>query len=239
KTVSITIFLSALIVTFGVKELKFSVKDEEEIQYTTKEVFAHIVKHPVLFVVMITSTLVQVAHFSIQPILSLYVAEINGTASIAFFSGLAFSAAGLGNLLFARRWGVLGDKIGYTKIMIALLFMAGLVYFLGAFVTSIWQLVVLRFLLGIAIGGIVPTRIAYIRQEAPISMQGEVLGYNTSLRFLGNIIGPALGGALAGFLGISSVFFVTSALLLLTGSIMLFTYLRYTKAKSPLPSPSK
>src|SRR5699024_10542645 len=30
KTVSITIFLSALIVTFGVKELKFSVKDEEE-----------------------------------------------------------------------------------------------------------------------------------------------------------------------------------------------------------------
>src|SRR5699024_5935692 len=214
KTVSIKIFLFALIVTFGVKELKFSVKDEEEIQYTTKEVFAHIVKHPVLFVVMITSTLVQVAHFSIQPILSLYVAEINGTASIAFFSGLAFSAAGLGNLLFARRWGVLGDKIGYTKIMIALLFMAGIVYFPGAFVTSIWQLVILRFLLGIAIGGIVPTRIAYIRQEAPLAMQGEVLGYNTSLRFLGNIIGPALGGALAGFLGISSVFFVTSALLL-------------------------
>src|SRR5699024_4051535 len=29
KTVSITIFLSALIVTFGVKELKFSVTDEE------------------------------------------------------------------------------------------------------------------------------------------------------------------------------------------------------------------
>ncbi|HLQ96848.1 MAG TPA: MFS transporter [Pseudogracilibacillus sp.] len=230
KTVSVTIFLSALIVMFGVKELKVRVTDDEKVQYTTKEVFAHIVKHPVLFIVMITSALVQVAHFSIQPILSLYVAEINGTASIAFFSGLAFSAAGLGNLLFARRWGVLGDKIGYTKIMIALLFMAGLVYFPGAFVTSIWQLVVLRFLLGIAIGGIVPTRIAYIRQEAPISMQGEVLGYNTSLRFLGNIIGPALGGALAGFLGISSVFFVTSALLLLTGSIMLFTYLRYEKA---------
>lgn len=239
KTVSVTIFLSALIVMFGVKELKVRVTDDEKVQYTTKEVFAHIVKHPVLFIVMITSTLVQVAHFSIQPILSLYVAEINGTASIAFFSGLAFSAAGLGNLLFARRWGVLGDKIGYTKIMIALLFMAGLVYFPGAFVTSIWQLVVLRFLLGIAIGGIVPTRIAYIRQEAPISMQGEVLGYNTSLRFLGNIIGPALGGALAGFLGISSVFFVTSALLLLTGSIMLFTYLRYEKAGGTVLSPNR
>src|SRR5699024_11497217 len=107
-------------------------------------------------------------------------------------------------------------------VMIGLLIIASVVYLPFAFVNSIWQLVILRFLLVIAIGGIVTTRIAYIRQEAPLAMQGEVLGYNTSLRFLGNIIGPALGGALAGFLGISSVFFVTSALLLLTGSIMLF-----------------
>lgn len=229
KAVSITIFLSAIIVLFGIKEMKMKITSEEKVNYTSKEVIKHIVQHPVLLIVMITSTLVQVAHFSIQPILSLYVAEINGVANIAFFSGLAFSVAGLGNLFLARRWGMLGDKIGYTKILIALLFMAGIVYFPGAFVTNIWQLVVLRFLLGIAIGGIVPTRIAYIRQEAPVSMQGEVLGYNTSLRFLGNIIGPALGGVLAGFFGISSVFFVTSGLLLLTGSIMLYTYYKYEK----------
>src|SRR5699024_5652386 len=105
-----------------------------------------------------------------------------------------------------------------------------------AFVTNIWQLIALRFLLGIAIGGIVPTRIAYIRNEAPVSMQGEVLGYNTSLRFLGNIIGPALGGVLAGFFGISSVFFVTSGLLLFTGSIMLYTYYKYEKINGVLSS---
>src|SRR5699024_11334246 len=56
---------------------------------------------------------------------------------------------------------------------------------------------------------IIPLRIAYIRQEAPLSMQGEVLGYNTSLRFLGNIIGPALGGMLASLFGFASVFVVT------------------------------
>src|SRR5699024_11241986 len=54
-------------------------------------------------IVLLLSTLIQLAHFSVQPILSLYVAEINGKANIAFFSGIAFSAAGLGNLLMTRR----------------------------------------------------------------------------------------------------------------------------------------
>jgi len=240
KSVSVTVFLSALIVLFGIKEMQMKVTNQAEQKvYSSIEVIKHIVRHPVLLIVMLTSTLVQVAHFSIQPILSLYVAEINGLAHLAFFSGLAFSAAGLGNLLFARRWGTFGDRIGHIKILIILLFMAGIVYFPGAFVTNVWQLVILRFLLGIAIGGIVPTRIAYIRQEAPLAMQGEVLGYNTSLRFLGNIVGPALGGILAGLFGISSVFFATSALLVITGAIMLVTWHKYEKVDGNALFPHK
>ena len=235
KFVSFTIFLSAILVLFGVKEMKLKITSKEEkTSYTAKEVVLHIVQHPVLLIVMLTSALVQIAHFSIQPILSLYVAEINGVANIAFFSGLAFSAAGLGNLLFARRWGILGDKIGYIKVLIILLFLAGLVYFPIAFVGSLWQLLIFRFLLGIAIGGVDPVRMAFLRQEAPVSMQGEVIGYNTSLRFLGNMIGPAMGGVLAGFYGISSVFFLTSALLIITASILVVTYLKYEKVDGAL-----
>lgn len=226
KWVSITIFLSAFLVFFGVKEVKMKVSSNsnEKKSYTSKEVLQHIISKPVLLVVMLLSALIQVAHFSIQPILSLFVEDIHGPVNIAFFAGMAFSAAGLGNLLMSRRWGRLGDRVGYIKILIILLFAAGIVYLPGAFVTNIWQLVALRFLLGVSIGGIVPLRIAYIRQEAPLSMQGEVLGYNTSLRFLGNVIGPALGGLLAAAFGFSSVFFVTSGLLILCGVIMLVTW---------------
>ncbi|AUJ24916.1 MFS transporter [Virgibacillus dokdonensis] len=232
KWVSITIFFSAVIVFFGVKEIKANLADGErdEKSYTRKQVLQHIVSRPVLLIVMLISALVQIAHFSVQPILSLFVQEIHGPASIAFFSGVAFSAAGLGNLLMSRRLGRLGDKIGYIKVLIALLFMAGIVYLPGAWVTNIWQLVILRFLLGIAIGGIIPVRIAYIRQTAPLSMQGEVLGYNTSLRFLGNIIGPALGGVIAGFFGFSAVFLFTSILLLVSGSIMLYFWYKHEYA---------
>lgn len=228
KITSVTILLSAIIVAFGVKEMQIKTSTEgTNRNYSSREVILHIVRQPILLVVMLTATLIQVAHFSIQPILSLYVAQINGPANIAFFSGLAFSAAGLGNLLMTRRLGKLGDRIGYIKILMVLLFMAGIVYFPGAFVTNIGQLIVLRLILGIAIGGMVPLRIAYIRQEAPLSMQGEVLGYNTSLRFLGNIVGPALGGIIAGRFGFSAVFFVTSGLLIVSGIILATTWYRY------------
>lgn len=228
KWTSMTIFLSALIVFFGIKEMQVKVSNTyDHRSYSSKEVLVHIVKKPVLLVVMLISMLVQVAHFSIQPILSLYVIELNGLANIALMSGIAFSVAGLGNLFMARWWGTIGDRVGYIKVLITLLFAAGIFYFPGAFVTNIWQLIVLRFLVGIAIGGIIPVRIAYIRQEAPLSMQGEVLGYNTSLRFLGNIAGPALGGMLASFFGFASVFIVTSILLVISGFIMLGVWYKY------------
>src|SRR5699024_12157654 len=100
---------------------------------------------PVLFMLMITSSLVQLAHLSVQPILSLYVKELHGPVNIAFFSGLAFSVAGLGNLFLARRCGIIGDKIGYIKVLIALLFMAGIVYFLCCFVFIVWYIILLFF----------------------------------------------------------------------------------------------
>ncbi|NIK29445.1 MFS family permease [Thalassobacillus devorans] len=224
---SITVFLSAFIVIFGIKEFKINDESSDSKKsYSRKEVLRHIFRHPVLLMVMLVSLFVQIAHFSIQPILSLYVAELHGPANLAFFSGIAFSAAGLGNLLMARRWGSIADKVGYIRILVFLLFMAGIVYLPGAFVTSIWQLVIIRFLLGASIGGIIPVRTAYIRQEAPLAMQGEVLGYNTSIRFLGNMIGPALGGMLSGYLGFSSVFYVTSALLAASGIAMYLTIQR-------------
>ncbi|QSS99982.1 MFS transporter [Pontibacillus sp. ALD_SL1] len=214
---SITLFIAAVFVLLGVREFRIETEDEEQETYSRKEVIRHILLNPILVTVMIVSMFVQIAHFSIQPILALFVSEIHGTANLAFFSGIAFSAAGVGNLLMARRWGKIADSVGYEKILVFLLLASGIIYLPGAFVTNIWQLMILRFLLGITIGGIIPVRTAYIRQVAPVSIQGEVLGYSTSLRFLGNIIGPALGGLLAGVYGFTSVFFTTTILLLLSG----------------------
>ena len=86
--------------------------------------------------------------------------------------------------------------------------------------------------LRLVFGGIIPLRIAYIRQEAPLSMQGEVLGYNTSFRFFGNMIGPILGGFISAQFGYSAVFISTSLLLLLPGILMVIAKTRYPELAS-------
>ncbi|MDV2581322.1 MFS transporter [Alkalibacillus haloalkaliphilus] len=227
---AVALFIAAVLVSIGVKEVRLPAEKDDKEYYSKKEVLQHIVRHPMLLMVLIISMFVQIAHFSIQPILALYVAELNGPANLALISGIAFSITGLGNLLMTRRWGIIADKVGYDKILILLVILAAIVYFPGGMVTEVWQLVILRFLLGVTLGGIIPIRMAYIRQNAPIAIQGEVLGYNTSLRFLGNVIGPVMGGIVAGYYGIGSVFYVTSALLLASGIALLITKWKETES---------
>ncbi|MGP7818338.1 MFS transporter [Niallia sp. 01092] len=217
---SIFLFISVVLV-LATKEFVLPITKGTKTHYSSKEVLAFICKNPIFITVLFISALVQIAHFSIQPILSLYVSEIHGPENIALFSGIAFSAAGLGNLLMAKKWGQIGDRTGYLKILVILLFTAGIIYLPGGFIHHFWQLLIIRFILGISIGGIIPVRIAYIRQEAPIAMQGEVLGYETSLRFFGNVIGPALGGMVAASYGFSAVFLSTSILLLISGALLI------------------
>lgn len=221
KLTSFLILISAILV-FTTKEFKLDAKNEFKKSYSSKEIVSRIFHNPVMITVLLLSTLIQVANFSIQPILSLFVNELHGDVNLAFYSGMAFSAAGLGSLLMAKRWGGLGDRFGYIKILTILLFAAGIIYLPGAYITNYWQLLIIRFLLGVSMGGLIPLRVAYIRQVAPIAIQGEVLGYNTSLQFLGNLIGPSMGGMISGYFGFSSVFLTTSSLLLI-GGIILFT----------------
>jgi MFS transporter, DHA1 family, multidrug resistance protein len=211
---AISIAVAATVVLFGINEQRGNAQRNKQNKYSSKQVLLHIFSHKLLVTVIILSLIIQVANFSIQPLLALYVAELTSSANLALLAGLAFSATGFGNFIATRQWGKLGDKIGYEKVLSFLLVFASILIIPQALVTELWQLVLLRFLFGISIGGLIPCITAYIRQEAPVSMQGEVLGYNQSFRFLGNVIGPVLGGTLSGFIGISSVFYVTGALFL-------------------------
>lgn len=220
---AIAISIASLFVIFGVKEIHQTEKKEKLKEFTSKEVLSFILHKKVLLTVMIISLLVQVANFTVQPLLAIYVNELAHTDSVAFLAGLAFSVTGFGNLLATRRWGRLGDQIGYEKVIMGLLIGGAIVFIPQGMVTALWQFIVLRFLFGMVTGGIIPCMTAYIRQVAPIQVQGEVNGYNVSFRFLGNVIGPMLGGTISGYIGISSVFFVTSAILFCAFCLLLWS----------------
>ncbi|KXH79219.1 MFS transporter [Sporosarcina sp. HYO08] len=210
---SISIYLVALLVLVGIREKKKE-KSKLAVNYTRKTIVKGIFRHRLMMNVMIITALIQIGNFSIQPLLSLYVADLTDAKDVAFLSGITFSAAGIGNLLLTRFWGKLGDEIGYEKVLSILLILSFIFIIPQAFVSNLWQLVFWRFFFGMAIGGMIPITTALVRREAPIDIQGELMGYNTSFRFLGNIIGPMLGGILSGYVGIPSVFVITGVLFL-------------------------
>lgn len=215
-----SVFIAACIIFFGVKEIKRQ-KKKHEVMYTRRQVLGGIFQHRLLFNVMLITSLIQIGNFSIQPLLSLYVSDlVQTTTQVTFLAGLTFSAAGLGNILFARFWGRMGDHIGYEKVLIILLALSVVFMIPQAWVTALWQLILLRFLFGTVIGGLIPTTTALIRREAPVSIQGEVMGYSTSFRFFGNIIGPLFGGFISGIFSISAVFYSTALLFLVAFFIL-------------------
>ncbi|MFC5713034.1 MFS transporter [Thalassorhabdus alkalitolerans] len=232
---SIVIALSTVLVAFGVKEVVYKEEGEEERAYSKKEIFRHVFTHPILHIVMIISLVMQTANFSVQPLLALYVNELNSTENIAFMAGFVFSVTGLGSLVAARKWGQLGDKIGHEKVLLILLILAAVFFIPQAFVTEIWQLVLLRFLFGVQVGGLIPCMTAYIRQACPVTVQGEVMGYNQSFRFLGNVVGPVMGGTVASFFHIPFVFIVSGGLFIISAFVLWLTLSR-TNQHSSLPS---
>ncbi len=226
---STSVLLAGIIIFFGVKEVRAAVSKKARQIYSRRQVLGGIFKHRLLISVMLITSLIQIGNFSIQPLLSLYVADLtHDVTQVTFLAGLTFSAAGLGNILFARFWGRLGDHIGYEKVLFILLGLAVIFMIPQAWVTALWQLILLRLVYGTVLGGLIPITTALIRREAPVTVQGEVMGYNTSFRFFGNIIGPLIGGFVSGIFSISAVFYVTAALFFIAWIIL------YVVDKKPL-----
>lgn len=181
-----------------------------------REIWRLIPNPKVVSAMFITTFILQLANMSIQPIVTVYVKQLSHNAShIALVSGTVVAAAGLANVLAAPRLGRISDRIGPRKVLLVALIAAGILFIPQAFVQNPWQLMGLRFLLGLATAGLLPSINTLVKRNAPDAIAGRVFGYNQSAQYLGSIGGSVLGGQMAAYFGIHYVFFSTSALLLL------------------------
>ncbi len=162
-----------------------------------------------------TAMLVLFSNMSIEPIITVYLREIGVERSqVVLSAGVVMAASAFGSLLMAARLGRLADRIGGRKVIVYCLLAAGVLLIPQALVTQCWQLVGLRFLMGMALAGLLPSIAKVIRQGVPEKALGKVLGYSQSSQYAGQVLGPLLGGALGGTVGMRSVFFLTCVLLL-------------------------
>ena len=170
-------------------------------------------KRPIVAMLQV-GALLMLATMSIEPIITVYVQQlVSDPARVTWVAGLVMSAAALGSILSASRLGKLGDRIGHWPVLAGGLVVAALLLIPQAFVTTAWQLVALRFLMGLALGGLMPCVTSLIRHHAPARATGMLLGYATSSQYVGQVAGPLIGGFIGGHLGMRPVFLGTSLLL--------------------------
>jgi MFS transporter, putative metabolite transport protein len=90
--------------------------------------------------------------------------------------GLLGASTFLGSMISLLVFGDMSDRIGRRAIFIANLFFFVAFALASAFVTSTWQLFVVRFLVGVGVGMDIPTSTAYLAEIAPRKLRGRVQG---------------------------------------------------------------
>jgi MFS family permease len=166
-------------------------------------------KRPILSMLLV-GFLLMLANMSIEPIITVYVAQlVRDPRAVTLVAGMAMSAAALGSIVSAAQLGKLADRVGHWNVITIGLSVAALLLLPQAFVTTGWELVALRFLMGLALGGLLPCITSVIRHAAPSAVAGNIIGYSTSAQYAGQVIGPLAGGFIGGHFGMRPVFFAT------------------------------
>jgi MFS family permease len=167
-------------------------------------------KRPIL-AMLASATLLLLANMSIEPIITIFVGEIAEPGqNIVLFAGLAMSAAAFAAMIAAPTIGHYADRHGHWRVVVVSLAAAGVLLAPQGFATTPWQLVILRFLMGLALAGLLPAITALIRRNAPDAAIGRILGFSQSAQYLGQIAGPLAGAFVAAHFGMRAVFFATA-----------------------------
>jgi DHA1 family multidrug resistance protein-like MFS transporter len=175
-----------------------------------REVWATVDKPRMIASMLVATLLLQVAATSINPILSLYVRELmNYQGPVEMLSGVVAAAPGVVSIIAAPRLGALGDRIGTEKVLTFGLALSIVVFIPMALVTDVWQLVILRLILGLATAALMPGVQALLMRHSPVSATSRIFGYNQSMQSIGAVLGPLIGAAVAGLTDYRFVFIAT------------------------------
>ena len=206
--VGLILFICCLLTVFGLRE-NFQPIEKGEMM-TLSQVFAKIPSKSMLIGLFVTSMIIQISAQSIAPMLALYIRYLGQRENILFYSGLIVSAMGFSSLLSTPFLGKLGDRIGNHRLLLMGLFYSFLLYFLCGFAGSALQLGILRFAYGFGVGALMPSVNSLLTKMTPKEGISRIFSFNQSFSYIGQVLGPFVGSAVATGLGYRWVFLVTA-----------------------------
>ncbi|WP_202302223.1 multidrug efflux MFS transporter [Dryocola clanedunensis] len=158
----------------------------------------------------------------ILPFLPLYVEQLGVTShqALSMWSGLTFSVTFLVSAIVSPMWGSLADRKGRKLMLLRASLGMAVAILLQAFATNVWQLFILRAIMGLT-SGYIPNAMALVASQVPRERSGWAISTLSTAQISGVIVGPLLGGYMADTLGLRMVFFVTAALLMVSFTVTL------------------
>jgi MFS family permease len=170
-----------------------------------------------LLIVFVTSTSIMI----LEPLITIYVQQLGSNASSASVSaGIVFSAVGVATLIAAPRWGRIGPRIGYAKVLSIGLLGGGIGNLLQIAVHNIAAFGVLRFVYGLFFAAVFPALNAFIAMHTEPGFRSRAFSLNQTSNQLGLLIGPLIGGFLATQFSITVVFAINGCMLLLVAAML-------------------
>jgi len=161
------------------------------------------------------SVMIQFSLTGSLPFIPLFVQQLHGDGpALALYVGLVSSVTGVSNMVFSPLLGRLADRTDPRRVLLCSMGGACLVVLLHYAATAYWQLLALRVLLGICIGGLIPTVRMLIKRHVPPGMETRAYSFDTSAVSLGSVLGPIVSGAAIGVIGLRTVFLLSACLML-------------------------
>lgn len=176
-----------------------------------------------LYIMFIAQMCTSIGFSSIFPFLPLYVADLGTVTnlSVEFLAGAVFSAQAFSMMIASPIWGVIADRYGRKLMVERAMFGGAIILLLMAFVRSAEGLVVLRTIQGLITGTIAAAN-ALIASVVPRQRIGYAMGLLQVGLGTGVALGPLIGGLIADAYGYNTTFYVTAAMLFISGLLVLF-----------------
>lgn len=165
-----------------------------------------------LFILVFALLVVMLGFGMVIPVFPFLIDKLGASGSAL---GILVATAALTEFLFGPIWGSVSDRVGRKPILMVGMFGYALAMFAFGIATKIWMLLVFRALSGILSSATITTTMAYIGDSTSEKSRGGGMGILGAVGGAGAVIGPGIGGLLAGG-SLSTPFFVSTLMALLS-----------------------
>lgn len=199
---------------------------------TAVEKQVNLLQKPVIRETLLYVAIAQMVILLIQPILSLYVGELNhGEGNLMFLSGFVFSLVGIASALTAPMWGRFGQRRGFYRALIFAALFSGIMNIINAIPDTLTYFCISNFTYGLCCAGIQPSLSAILASNTDPEHRGRVFGFMFSAQQFGSMVGPLVGGLVATYFPMRDLFYLCGIIMIL---ICVSVFLRHGKEQPQL-----